>query len=101
MLASQILWILDINYKCYYCYCSPWQIENYKTNTEKEPLKYEFAFEIRNQPYRIQYLSKNNQGMHAVIQSGCLYVILIINLMNKIVKNFPHFLILLPLYFSF
>lgn len=79
MMASKNMWILDLNFSCFFSYATPIQLKKLATfrqnnNLHPENKKNDQLFTILNQPFKVD-LSSQNDGNNAAVKNNFLHIL--------------------------
>jgi hypothetical protein len=70
MMAHRNLWILDLNFKVFFSYATIHRLKafyGFAKNNQNAEIDGEFAFEIFNQPFKVDFLT-NQEGLNVKIK---------------------------------
>jgi hypothetical protein len=74
MMAGDNIYVLDLNYKCFFSYASLNQVINYQENRQLHPNGYRYMFEILNQEFEVRFPSGQNSNS-CVLKAGKLHIL--------------------------
>jgi len=73
MLANKNLWILDINFKCFFSYAPIDRVREHSKGRTNDS-RHDFMFDIINQPFKATWLPRH-AGINVSIKNNIMHVV--------------------------
>jgi hypothetical protein len=74
MMANNNLYVLDVNYKCFFSYANLSQVLHYHENRLINPNAYKYMFEFVNQNFEVVF-SKGQNSNSCAVRNGKLHIL--------------------------
>lgn len=73
VMSSDNLYVLDLNYKCFFSYASSAQIANHQENKQRDPLRHRYMFDLLDQHFEAKFV--RGQASCCVLRGGKLHIL--------------------------
>ena len=74
VMSGDNMYVLDINYKCFFSYASLGQLMNYQENRQANPSGYRYMFEMLDQQFEVRF-PVGQQSNNCVLKGGKLHIL--------------------------
>jgi len=74
IMSGDNMYVLDLNYKCFFSYADVSQVQNYEENRLTNPIGYRYMFEVLDQPFAVRF-PVGQQSNNCAIKGGKLNIL--------------------------